>query len=99
MRLSSRSTSIITTLAQKHFGADASVYLFGSRADDSARGGDIDLYIEVPKELSDKFRTTNAFNAELQRMLGEQKIDVIVRDGNTVLLPIHVEARTHGVRI
>ena len=99
MRISSRTASIITTLVQKHFGLESSVYLFGSRVDDTARGGDIDLYIEVPQDLSDKFRTTNAFNAELQRMLGEQKIDVIVRDGNSALLPIHVEARNNGVRI
>jgi len=99
MRLPARSAAIITELARKHFGADASVYLFGSRTDDALRGGDIDLYIEVPQELSEKYRMTKAFSADLQRTLGEQKIDVIVRDGKSALLPIHMEARNNGVRI
>ena len=99
MRLSARSAAIITELARKHFGIDASVYLFGSRTDNASRGGDIDLYIEVPQELSEKFRIEKAFSADLQRTLGEQKIDVIVRDGQSALLPIHVEALNNGVRI
>ena len=99
MRLSARSAAIITELARKHFGPDASVYLFGSRTDDALRGGDIDLYIEVPQELGEKFRMEKAFSAELQRALGEQKIDVIVRDGKSALLPIHMEARNNGMRI
>ena len=99
MRLSARSAAIIAELARKHFGADSSVYLFGSRTHDALRGGDIDLYIEVPQELGEKFRIEKAFSAELQRALGEQKIDVIVRDGQSALLPIHLEARNNGVRI
>ena len=99
MRLSARSAAIIAELARKHFGADSSVYLFGSRTDDALRGGDIDLYIEVPQELSEKYRMTKTFSADLQRTLGEQKIDVIVRDGKSALLPIHMEARNNGMRI
>ena len=55
--------------------SDAVVYLFGSRVDDSKRGGDIDLLI-----LSE--RITPAMKRKLKLRLydrfGEQKIDLVV---------------------
>lgn len=38
---------IIRSAERQVSGADARVYLFGSRTDDAGRGGDIDLYIEL----------------------------------------------------
>ena len=54
---------------------DAAVYLFGSRADDTAKGGDIDLFV-----LSRKINlmTKLAILAQLHQQLGEQKIDLAV---------------------
>jgi predicted nucleotidyltransferase len=54
---------------------DATVYLFGSRVDDSARGGDIDLLvlsarIDVMKKLD--------ILGELHQRLGDQRIDLVV---------------------
>jgi len=46
MRLSSTQTRVILDCMRQHFGADASVMLFGSRLDDAARGGDVDLLVE-----------------------------------------------------
>ena len=39
----------IRRAAARIFGADVQVYLFGSRTDDTARGGDIDLLIDTPR--------------------------------------------------
>lgn len=99
MRISADKAATIRALAKKHFGDDATVYLFGSRADDSRRGGDIDLYISVPEVLENKARAVLKFNADLQISLGEQRIDVIVRDARTKPLPIHEEAVRKGVRL
>ena len=44
MRLSKKELETIKETVENIFG-DVVVYLFGSRADDSKRGGDIDLYI------------------------------------------------------
>ncbi|CAH1087264.1 nucleotidyltransferase domain-containing protein [Candidatus Nitrotoga sp. 1052] len=54
---------------------DAIVYLFGSRADDIAKGGDIDLLV-----LSRKINlmTKLTILAQLHQQLGEQKIDLAV---------------------
>ena len=53
MRLDKKTRDAIREAAQRYFGAD--VYLFGSRTDDSRRGGDIDLYIEAPLPLQEAF--------------------------------------------
>ena len=37
----------------EHFGADAEVRVFGSRARLDQRGGDLDLHVRVPGETPD----------------------------------------------
>jgi hypothetical protein len=46
MRLTASQIETIRNTTQQNFGADASVWLFGSRVDDTRRGGDVDLYVE-----------------------------------------------------
>ena len=52
MRLNSKEIQSIVRIAKEIYGEDVSVYLFGSRTDDTKRGGDIDLLIrtESPKK-------------------------------------------------
>lgn len=58
----------------------ATVYLFGSRADDGARGGDIDLLVfPCRMEMESRLR----FRIALADRLGEQKIDLVVSDDAT----------------
>ena len=54
---------------------DAVIYLFGSRADDDKRGGDIDLLI-----ISDKLSPAAAGQVRwrLWELIGEQKIDIVI---------------------
>jgi len=99
MRLAAQEIELIKASVANVFGADARVYLFGSRVDDQARGGDIDLLIEIPGVIDDKLRKTLALSAEIQESLGEQRIDVVVRDAASRVLPIHTEARRTGVAL
>lgn len=46
MRLDPNQTRVILDCVHRQFGADAQVLLFGSRLDDQARGGDVDLLVE-----------------------------------------------------
>jgi len=46
MRLSASQTPAILQCVRQQFGADTQVMLFGSRLDDSADGGDVDLLVE-----------------------------------------------------
>ena len=47
MRLSADQARVILSCVRQQFGADAQVKLFGSRLDDSLRGGDVDLLVET----------------------------------------------------
>lgn len=79
MRLTEQQRVIIHATTIETFGDKAKVWLFGSRADDSKRGGDIDLLIETDQvDIDVLVRTEIAFLAKLQTQLGEQKIDVIL---------------------
>jgi predicted nucleotidyltransferase len=79
MRLTNQQRTIIRKTAAETFGAEANVWLFGSRVDDNKRGGDIDLLIETDQiDIDDIVRTEIAFLAKLQMKLGEQKIDVLL---------------------
>ena len=79
MRLSNDSMLTIKQAVTLIFGKDAKVYLFGSRADDAKKGGDIDLYIETVY-LEAVFDKKLSLLSELRKRLGDQKIDVIVNN-------------------
>ncbi len=59
----------------REFDDQARIVLFGSRADDTKRGGDIDLLI-----LSEKLHESDrgAIRLRLHDRIGEQKIDILV---------------------
>lgn len=54
------------------------VVLFGSRVDDSKRGGDIDLYIAPKTHSPSVFEQKIAFLVALKQRIGEQKVDVLI---------------------
>ena len=56
--------------------ANGKVYLFGSRVDDTKKGGDIDLYFEVENQ-ENLFDKKIDFLVKLQSKIGEQKIDIV----------------------
>ena len=95
MRLSKQTQVTI----KKHFNAvfDGEIFLFGSRVDDSQKGGDIDLYITPSNKLSAEecFEKKLKLLSKLQLSLGEQKIDIVIaKDKNR---GIEQEAIKNGV--
>jgi len=79
MRLSTDQVNAIRTSAADSFGAGTAVWLFGSRADDMKRGGDIDLLIQTNQlDIDAITRAEISFLTQLQAKLGEQKIDVLL---------------------
>lgn len=60
--------------------SEAKVYLFGSRADDTKRGGDIDLLI-----MSQALTRGDAgkIRWRLWELMGEQKVDIIIAKDTT----------------
>jgi predicted nucleotidyltransferase len=80
MRLSEEARGIIRSTTREVFGEEAQVRLFGSRTDDSKRGGDIDLLVELPSPQPDTRKKSLTLVAKLQMRLGDQPIDVLVID-------------------
>lgn len=99
MRLTPEYQKCLTNCAFKLFGADTEVWLFGSRVEDNAKGGDIDLLIKLATPVADKAVLAAKYSAMLQMQLGLQKIDVIVIDPKTQLLPIHQQALQNGIKL
>ncbi|MCK5720188.1 MAG: hypothetical protein KAH84_09615 [Thiomargarita sp.] len=77
MRLSNFYKETIKSTGLEVFGQNTKIYLFGSRIDDTKRGGDIDLYIEAA-DKNNLFEKKIQFLIKLNKILGEQKIDVII---------------------
>ena len=99
MRLSHEQVRVIREVVEGQIGQGVRVYLFGSRVDDAARGGDIDLYIECDEALTNRAATSARIAGALQRRLGEQRIDVVIVDPDTPNQPVHRSAREHGVAL
>lgn len=47
MRSTPEQRDTILQIISQHFGENVKVWLFGSRVNDTKRGGDIDLYLEL----------------------------------------------------
>lgn len=99
MRLSDEQTQIIREEVANVFGPETEVRLFGSRLDDTRRGGDIDLYIEAPGDAGELLDRELALHARLQRRLGEQRIDIVVHGRGQQLRPVDRHAQETGVRL
>jgi len=92
MRLTKQQRNIIREAGLRHFGV--APHLFGSRLNDAARGGDIDLFIPGDWSVEETVPRRLRFCAELRRCLGDQKIDVVV--GNKASSPIQKHAQLYG---
>jgi predicted nucleotidyltransferase len=68
MRLSVNAQELIKQTVLRETGANAQVFLFGSRLDDSRRGGDVDLYIESDNDMPPLQRAR--VKLQLEAMLG-----------------------------
>jgi len=77
MRLNSFERESIKNAFYEVFGSGR-IYLFGSRVDDTKRGGDIDLYLYPDKIGEDMYQKKIKFLVELDKTIGEQKIDVVI---------------------
>lgn len=98
MRLTLHQQQQIRTTLKRYFGETTEIMLFGSRVDDSARGGDIDLYIEPEIQTAAEIVDARLYAMmELHKALGEQKIDLVINRCNGRELPIYEIAKKTGV--
>jgi len=96
MRLSDDQAQAIKQLAYQVAGEHAHVRVFGSRLDDDARGGDLDLMLELPEPVANPALMAARFSARVSRLMHGRKVDVLLAAPNLMRLPIHDIAFKEG---
>lgn len=97
MRLDDKTREIIKSEVASQFGVEATVRLFGSRVDDTQRGGDIDLLVEPCRPLAHRIQAECRLAARLYIKLGGRKVDVLIKNPLEPTLPIHEQALQNGI--
>ena len=95
MRLSASEVSAIREEIGR-LDPKAEVYLYGSRVDDTARGGDVDLLV-VSDGLG--FREVLRLRRRILDRIGWQQLDLWVRRRDQVNEPLAARALETGVRL
>lgn len=95
MRISAAQRESIVQETRQSFGEEAVVWLFGSRVDDSRRGGDVDLYVETSQihPLMTELRCKLAIEESL-----DLHVDLVVNDHRTSK-PIFTIAKSSGIQL
>ncbi len=96
MRLKTIEINSIKEIINRHYN-NAIIYLFGSRVDESKKGGDIDLYILLDKKPH--FLDKPTLLASLKRSIGEQKIDLVFGYPQKKSGLIDKEALSKGIKL
>ena len=97
-RLSSSEHEKICDAFKKVFAPNDQLWLFGSKVDLSAKGGDIDLYIETEFDISKVVELELQFSKEVFFKLDDRKIDVVIRYKDAPETLIYDVAKETGVR-
>ena len=102
MRLSLFEIETIVKLKNIYFGEVSKIYLFGSRVDDTKKGGDIDLYLSTSSD--EKFNSQKIdFLVALKNSIGEQKIDLVLACDEHRLIEIEakkgIELDLHKIKL
>ena len=76
MRLDDNEIEIIKSNILKYID-DAKIMLFGSRADDAKRGGDIDIFIQTKHKVSLSDKLNILSDIEIDGI--ERKVDLVIK--------------------
>jgi predicted nucleotidyltransferase len=77
VRLKPEEIAAVKRIVAEHFGPDAEVRVFGSRARLDRRGGDLDLHVRVPSEKPDWRVECRAADA-IERALDDLHVDLLL---------------------
>jgi uncharacterized protein len=97
MRLNLAQIAMIRDTAFGVFGERACVTLFGSRVNDVAKGGDVDLMIEVPSAVTEPALLSARVASGVSRAMNGRKVDVVLKAPNLMIKPVHEIAARTGV--
>ena len=96
MRLTDLEIQAIRQIARQVGGERSRVRVFGSRLDDTAHGGDIDLLLELQEPVENPALMAARMSASVFRAMRGRKVDVLLSAPNLMRLPIHDIAFREG---
>lgn len=99
MRLTAAQIVMIRESVVQLVGSSAHIWLFGSRVRDDARGGDVDLLLELDEAVAEPAQLSARLAARVSRAMHGRKVDVLIKAPNLKVLPIHAAAQTEGIRL
>jgi predicted nucleotidyltransferase len=108
MRLTTDQVQVIKTTIQATAALQEpplqvrAIRLYGSRVDDTRRGGDIDLALELSEPVLRPAYVRAHMTSQIERQLenqmgGSPKVDLLLQAPNLAMLPIHAVAQREGV--
>lgn len=97
MRLTPDQASAIRHCVAQLTEPSTRVWLFGSRVDDQARGGDVDLMIELDTPVLEPAMLAAQVSTLISRSMFGRKVDVLIQAPNMLQLPIHSIVKTEGL--
>jgi len=96
MRLTDQQIEAIRQLARQIGGDQSRVRVFGSRLDDAAHGGDLDLMLELLEPVANPALMAAQMSAQVSRAMHGRKVDVLLSAPNLMRLSIHEVAFKEG---
>jgi len=97
MRLTDKEIQIIRDAVLDVLGENTRIVLFGSRVDDTLKGGDIDLMIELDQNVDRPALQSARVASRVSRLLSGRKVDVVLKAPNLKSQPVHEIATQTGV--
>jgi hypothetical protein len=99
MRLTPDQVAAIRQIAASLAGSSARVWLFGSRVHDQARGGDVDLMLDLDVAVEEPAQLSAKLATQVSKNMYGRKVDVLIRAPNLQHLPIHSHALAQGIQL
>lgn len=96
MRLTDHQIRMIRQIVNELAGSGSRVRVFGSRLDDHAKGGDLDLLIELDGPAENPALMAARLSVLISREISDRKVDVLLSAPNLMHLPIHDVAFEKG---
>ncbi|WP_029408452.1 nucleotidyltransferase domain-containing protein [Thiomicrorhabdus sp. Milos-T2] len=83
MRITTEQAFQIKQVVHQIFGEQASVWLFGSRVNDNAQGGDVDLLIKTQTPLLNPAVLAAKVSVKVMKLQHGRKVDVVQAPNST----------------
>jgi len=97
MRLTEHQVQAIRDATIEVVGHAAPVWLFGSRVNESTRGGDVDLMVQLIEPVDDPASLMIKLATKVSKCMYGRKVDVLIEAPNLNYFPIHDMVKAHGV--